>query len=323
MSTSNSITTKPGIGMVREVLEVTRSRSRWRNIPTVITIVGFIAAVFGILPPVSDWIHLMVSGILGGLSFIYIFWLIVDISYALGQRWSGTDRIRLHQVISRLHGLEYARLELYGKLDTDGSMVFTRTMEAVAHDEGINAIDHYMHTPEALTRLGPTAPDIPVPTVEIIQGKHTATATIHRQSKDHLRFIVNFTPQLRVDNPVVYVTKEHYSKQTFAIFCDQLREVPTNVRDREYFAWDITHPTKSFKLEIEFPPNLHPKTFEPEVWRGASRVVKDNETMAIWESLKPVPRGDSTSLVLEVDYPLLGLTYVIKWKPPDRPNDGS
>jgi hypothetical protein len=98
------------------------------------------------------------------------------------------------------------------------------------------------------------------------------------------------------------------------------REVLALKGERERFEYTytrISYPTDHLVIKIVFPPDFIPDEPAFDVWYGEGRVRHEREYGRIAPGF--LSRWDSNKrlyLRLEVEYPLLGLTYLLRWHPP-------
>jgi hypothetical protein len=85
----------------------------------------------------------------------------------------------------------------------------------------------------------------------------------------------------------------------------------------DYYARDINCPTRRLAIEVLFPTGVEPIDPWSEVWYavGLSRVPHPDEARRVEESLNKRRLGEHYVLSLEVEFPVLGLTYVVAWRP--------
>jgi hypothetical protein len=98
---------------------------------------------------------------------------------------------------------------------------------------------------------------------------------------------------------------------------------------RQYFGWSIDRPTREISQQVYFPVTYKPEDYSHKVLlapvvKGLKREEErshENERERLSGSLKLLgPTGNRYSLVWHIDAPMLGLVYVIGWKPLGTPH---
>ncbi len=86
---------------------------------------------------------------------------------------------------------------------------------------------------------------------------------------------------------------------------------------REHSRTRMTYPSNRLRIVMRFPRLFVPRASGYDVWYGESR-IRHNEEYGRASRGFSVERDDGGGfyLVLEVEYPILGLFYVLWWEPP-------
>lgn len=210
---------------------------------------------------------------------------------------------------SRLYGRAYEELKAHCTIRGDGSAAFRREVELVAYSP-ISDIDVYMLLPEAPQngedRLRLAKVESLTPFMRIAEEPK-------RLSSGQIYLRMHFSPTLGPGQHVRYQVMEESSPGLYAITGLEERKMPY-----DYFAWDITIPTKALEVKVLFPEGVHPQKFEPDVWHalGQGQSTHNQEYERVKSLLIEQREGVFYTLVFEVPHPILGLTYVIRWVPP-------
>jgi hypothetical protein len=210
---------------------------------------------------------------------------------------------------SRSYGRAYEELIAHCTIRKDGSAAFRREVELVAYS-AITNIDVYMQLPEGPPSGGG---QLELAKVESLTRHRRIIAEPNTTSSGHMNLKMQFSPGLESGHHVRYQVAEESPPGLYAITGREERKMPY-----DYFAWDITIPTKSLEMKVFFPEGVRPHDFEPDVWHalGQGQSTYDLEYSRVKGSLIDRQEGAFYTLVFTVTHPILGLTYVIRWTPP-------
>lgn len=138
------------------------------------------------------------------------------------------------------------------------------------------------------------------------------------QNAGRLANILNITPPLKIGERMAYSLTEPIPPEFYAM--SLTKEDDDDPFD--YFGWNINRPTGKFSLRIHFPQIFGvPQDFEAEVrYASASGLHLEHfQKQEQLRSVTPIVRKDDDNkgymLLLNVDYPMTGLIYVLKWLP--------
>jgi hypothetical protein len=91
--------------------------------------------------------------------------------------------------------------------------------------------------------------------------------------------------------------------------------------DFDYFGWSVNRPTKRMVLSLVFPQTMRPVDYETEVLIAAVateiKLKRQNlqEKLRIGEpKVEQIEGGRLFKLRLEIDYPMVGLIYIFRWR---------
>lgn len=127
---------------------------------------------------------------------------------------------------------------------------------------------------------------------------------------------IKFVPSLDKNKPFTFILKEELPKNTFSMTKESL---PVHLK-YEYVSHQVRYPTEVLNMELLFPEKLVPIDYEPDVWFGdgglsnsneLARILNKNDTTAIFED-DSIDDG-RILLRLKIEFPILGLMYVIHW----------
>jgi hypothetical protein len=225
---------------------------------------------------------------------------------------------------SRLYGRAYEELIVHCTIRKDGSAAFRREAELIAHST-VNDVDIYMVLPEALQndkeqlQLAGAASltDFVQVTGKPTTGTPTRPVNIVMKEKwsssGQLYLVMSFSPELSSGQRVRYQVIEESMPGLYAVTGQEERKMPY-----DYFAWDITNPTKKLEMKVFFPEGVRPQSFGADVWHalGQGMSTQGIECDRVKEFLIERREGVFQTLVFTVPYPIIGLTYVVRWIPP-------
>lgn len=131
--------------------------------------------------------------------------------------------------------------------------------------------------------------------------------------------VVNVSPGLQESEIAEFTLTEEIKGKFFETAVSQEEhEHRVNETDQDFFAWRIDRPTRKLALKVTFPAGATPTAYNPRVFFAPVvpglpiRQQKEERDRIRDFSLLGVP----PQLLLEVDYPVVGLMYAIYWNPP-------
>jgi hypothetical protein len=212
------------------------------------------------------------------------------------------------------YGMGYESQRITCMIQEDGSAVTVRELTLLASSE-VDSIEHYMMLPE-------TPPDskqsaLKAYEIEAIDpGRRVEKVETHLPGgKLAIRLIIS--PPLEPGERYRYRFQTSTLKRLFSLHGEPVR-IPF-----DYFAWDISRPTGMLSMAVQFPEGKRAVNVEHDVWFAVdvsqARSDKEYERVAAAGLLRQEAHDGSTLLKMDVPYPILGLTYVIKWIPPGNP----
>jgi hypothetical protein len=91
----------------------------------------------------------------------------------------------------------------------------------------------------------------------------------------------------------------------------------------DYFGWNINRPTQKLALHVYFPEDTKPQVYGILVrYASASGFPADRPQYEEQRNLdRPImtgPEGDRFVLKLKVEYPMIGLIYILYWRPVEK-----
>lgn len=289
---------RPGIWMRSDVV-------RFVNVLSIVALVAGIGAIStALFPRLSIWL----DALLWGLFLAALFGLLV---LFIRLRAAAKDaREAAYDFNSELYGYAYESLKVTGLIHNDGSIGFRRDMIARAYTKEIGSVDHWMLAPEApedsTIELGD--PHAAQPAFVEVRKR------VVRQTSERVAAVLHIEPAIKLGEQLQFTMSETLPSGSMALTYEEL---DSRGMLYEFVAWDITRPTRQFNLSIIFPDDLVPVEIEHDVWYGVSRMPNPHESARIEPNWSEVESKGEREYSLQIPYPVLGLTYVIKWVPPD------
>lgn len=224
-----------------------------------------------------------------------------------------TEQGDVYIITADRYGIGYETLEVSCTIKEDGSAIIRRKVKVRAYDR-VSEIDNFLLTPEKL----PTNGEITNLNVKSLTNGYTVTSHI-KVEQNRTSAILSFTPPLSEGECLEYEMIEELSKNFYAInFSNEEIEARENPFD--YFGWNINRPTRNLSLKVHFPEKSKPNFYRTQV-KYASTSGFPSDRLQYREQAhlkKPIldgPDGDRFILTLKIEYPMIGLIYVLYWQP--------
>lgn len=208
------------------------------------------------------------------------------------------------------YGMGYDTLRLRLSIREDGSAEVYRYVDVEAYSQ-IDSLDTYLLKNEEeegnsviqLKEAISLSPD----KVIRIEDK--------RDDMSRLSSVMIISPQLSYGDRLTYEMLEETTPGLFAVDLETLqeREVPN-----DFFGWNINRPTRKLILEVHFPKDCIWDKYESEVrYADVGGHPSPNLQLAEKRRLQE-PKVKSVNqhpvLRLEVEYPMTGLIYILRWQ---------
>ncbi|MCO5182575.1 MAG: hypothetical protein M9965_01400 [Anaerolineae bacterium] len=232
----------------------------------------------------------------------------------------------VYQYLARRFGVGHNSASFTCEIDDKGHSIVSRRLEVEAFSE-IETLDSFLMFPEGNEDREDSSLDfVQLSTLDkdwrIIEPEEGDTPLIKTKSirpeSQGLLIEIDFTTTLRFGDYVRYLLIE---KSTIPVFelghTQKQNERPINY---EYFGWAISRPTRQLQLKVIFPLIEEPIIFRKEVRRSTtsgfkSPPIQHAELLYIPEPTYEKTRDGRIELSLSIMYPVMGLTYMIKWQP--------
>ncbi len=208
-----------------------------------------------------------------------------------------------YKYFAQRYGIGYGLLDVSWTIKDDGSAIVRRKITVEAYSPK-DSLDTFLLVPEALT--------------------DGCNISIRKISGDIGRLSVELgiTPPLGSGQSVTYEMMELLPASLYAITEDDLAK---RTSDMEYCGWSVNRPTRKLSLRVHFPKDRIPE----ENWglevRYASaapglpapKTLQTEEAARLGQLNQPKLGGSGKghyTLRLDVEYPMVGLIYVLKWR---------
>ena len=228
---------------------------------------------------------------------------------------------RAYAVMSQHYGLGYDDLEVSARIGLDGSAIIERLVTLTAYIRQ-EKLEQSLIIPERDPQGGlRERKDLEIQTWS---GRSRASFVATRRSAEG-QFVAEivFTPPLSRHETATFKLTETLPAGIYAVDLapEQLdrRESP-----EEYFGWGIDRPTRRFKVQVYFPVGYQPTGITCQVrYAPLVKVRGDSDSLRrltpeedhACKELRNIEDAGRHKLEMQVDYPLIGLIYIVSWKP--------
>jgi hypothetical protein len=227
-----------------------------------------------------------------------------------------TDGEGAYRYFAMRYGIGYKQLDVDCTIRLDGSARVRRTVEVEAFSQ-TKQLDTFLLIPESppsdrewdidLLAARSLSPDFSVSIPKVLEqdGKLSAKLEI--------------SPQLGEGQQIVYELVEKLPAGLYAVDFTEA-DLANRKTPIDYFGWTVNRPTRSLNLDVYFPVDTKPDSFGFEVRYAsvAPAFPSDNYQREEEKRIRPTligPEGGRYCLRLCVDYPMIGLVYILSWEP--------
>lgn len=223
-----------------------------------------------------------------------------------------------YQYISERYGIGYLSLDVQWNIKEDGSALLQRTIDTKAYST-VERLDTYLLVPEGdpVGNERHISHDI-IESLDPDPDRNITLIDIKREL-NKLSALIAISPPLNPGDTTKFRMKERLSTGLYAVNLSP-SEVSQREKPYDYSGWTINRPTKKLSLQVFFPEGMKPKVYGAEV-RYASASGFPSEQLQ-YEEQKRLnkarllgPEGGRYVLTLDVDYPMIGLIYILRWHP--------
>lgn len=276
---------------------------------------GVAAALTKIIQPALPSLAQPVATVFLVVVGMYVLWFVGRV--AVEWETNVSEAEAAHRYLSRNYGFAYAVVEVECTIRDDGSADVRRVAEVEAYSQ-VGNIDTFLFIPEE-------APSGEERDVEIVCVKPlTPGRTISWEFLKGARSLaakLTIAPRLNPGETFRYVIEERLPAGLYAIdLCPE--ELAKRKTPYEYFGWDIKRPTRYLSMKVYFPEGIKPDGYDNEVRYAsaapdildASRVFYEGQGRLEKPELGG-PEGGRHPLQQNVEYPIVGLLYLLRWEP--------
>lgn len=251
------------------------------------------------------------------------------------------EKYKIYILISVVSFLAFAGIVIHQvttlRLNNQDYYDFSCALYGVARDQFSRTIDIHPNG-DATIQLSMTINAVRQDVNSLEQAYSIPHGTVHTNVKDAVGELTNGSkvylstedstrttsvqrlslqgPVLRGQQGALLRPFEWFSEGAFAMTRAELERRKQAI---EYSAMKLTYPSNSVRIEVHFPEGYRPEKLDYDVWYGlgevrnrveyARLVALDRSPLAVRDDLK---RQVAT---LQVQYPIVGLTYAITWLP--------
>lgn len=216
---------------------------------------------------------------------------------------------------ARRYGIGYDVQEIKCIIDRDGSAEVQRSSTILAFSV-INSIDTYLLVPESA--IEGEQRTVGFLNIESLSPDRNVIITNKKNESQRQSVEISFAPPLRSGDEAQILMEEELPNGLFAIDLTQ-EQINQRKKPYDYFAWNINRPTRHLKLQIFIPDSYTPGIYQAEVYYASASGFPDErvqyeEQKRIQNPVRTIVDGRCI-LTLEVDYPMIGLIYMVRWNP--------
>lgn len=241
---------------------------------------------------------------------------------------------RLYVRLSERYGLGYESMRLVYQIDADGSAKLTRVVEVVAKSQ-LQMLDTFVNVRKEHGKSSSegehftTGPEVEVASRTIgiafeIRRNPPSTSVTILSSTSSLEIAPSLKPEQRATYELIQRLSSTPEDRLHNAFATRKMMEQHGSKDDvfgydEFFAWHINRPTRNLQMKVVFPEGWNFRFHDSDVLYAAVdpfpttiRQQEEGKRLKIKSDQDDYHRS---ILHLNVDYPMLGLVYVIKWRP--------
>lgn len=220
-----------------------------------------------------------------------------------------------HVTNAALYGVVYYEDKVECDLAANGSMIVNHGFQLAATQEAVNGVQHFTWLP--ITRQEGKEIELEAPAKRLGRARFQVEWSTEVVSHQNGGLVKRFraVPSLPLGKRFEYSWEERLPKGAFAM---NLEEMDDAGREWEYYFHRIGYPTEKLDFSVLLPQGFKPVRVEHDAWYARHTYLRHMREQA--RVLKHAVRDQWISgrfrLRIVVENPLLGITYVLKWKPP-------
>jgi hypothetical protein len=226
-----------------------------------------------------------------------------------------SEDLKAYLFLSERYGVGYLSLDVECTINPDGSAIVQRKVQVKAYSQ-IGELDNFMLLPE--NSPSGEKRNVNIVSVKSLTPGKNVTKTFKREF-GRLSAEVSITPQLKPGEELTYTMIEELPPKLYAIGATKA-ELSLREDEFDYFGWNINRPTQQLTLKVFFPEKDAPDFYRTQVRYASVSGFPSNRLQPNEEKRIHDPRGESESknqysLNIDVNYPMLGLIYILRWRP--------
>lgn len=304
---------------VRLILDAEYPRRAWRILAGSLALVSGVAGVVTILwedvPDQLRTVGWLLLGLAGFVAFVMLavlpVWTVLKRNRVLEDAVASPSA--LHEACLLKYGFLWETRSSQATLHLDGSFTETATVHVRSVDAQVLELGHY-------SQSGRTADPKAEVTASILRANYDKGEVLERivdQTEHMIEWVATFSPEMGPGDQAEYVYQEDSAADSFLMDNESVRKLKLGF---ESWSIPIKYPCRQLTMRILLP--WQPEQREVDVWcdRGVQKNVDEIARLRTGRCLKgdwtQAAGGRAYAITLVVDYPVLGLSYAIKWRPP-------
>ncbi len=221
-----------------------------------------------------------------------------------------------YQYSAQRYGVGYNLIDVECNIEKNGSAIVKRTVGVRSHSQ-LSDLDTFL-----LISQDSSPPNeswnVGFSSIRSLTDERIITLGEVEEEFGRSSVTFNIAPPLSDGESVTYEMIENLPVNFYAIGYTQEALDNRQTKD-DHFGWTINRPTKKISFRVSFPVGDEPQLFNGEVrFASASGFSAKRFQYEEQKRLRPVSEswdGDRHVLRLEIDYPMTGLVYILRWTP--------
>lgn len=224
-----------------------------------------------------------------------------------------SEAVQAYTYFASRYGIGYDALEIKWTINKDGSALLQRVIEIEAFSK-IESLDTYLLIPESDKER-----KIDFISVDSLSPRWNISLSDVKRELGRGSALITISPPLIKEEKMRYSMVEQLPEGLYAINLSAA-ELSKRQSKHDYCGWNINRPTRKVSLQVEFPEYTKPEVFSSEVRYASTSGFSSSRThYEESQRFSPVltlgPKGDRFILRLDIDYPMIGLIYILRWQP--------
>ena len=266
------------------------------------------------------WLYLVPVGILAALSVYFV----IRIGIGPPRPLAPAPRVgvadeQAYTWQAWRYGVGHGALSVECTIEEDGSASIRRRVQVEAYSE-ISQLDTFLLIPESSPDGEEERIIEPERVRSLTSGRDISSRRPSEPARELSMILLAIYPPLQDGESLMYELEEHTSPGLYAINPGE-EELSQRKTPYDYFGWHISSPTRRLSLKVYFPAGFKPYFYETEVRYTivatglASEGRQQKEEDRLEKPSLVGPEANRYVLKLDVDYPMPGFVYIIRWWP--------